>query len=152
MDPILETKRITKNGLVNLLCHSSHMVNPRPASVREDDALYHIFTKKSGQSTGFMCEWLKLFVLMHRKHIARKGSVYLESKGLTIELWADGIFDSRKGDVLVLYTLNLLLEIHTIVHLIDGRMWCTLAQTGPDHTEGQGLYIELIERKIPLKY
>ena len=68
---------------------------------------------------GFMHEWLKLFVLMHRKHIAKKASSYLDSKGLTIELWADGILDGRKGDVLVLYTLNLLLETCTVVHLKD---------------------------------
>ena len=110
-----------------------------------------------------MQEWLKLFVLMHRKHIARKAVGYLESKGISIEVWADGIWDGRKGDVLVLYTLNLLLETHTIVHLKDGLTWSTLAQKGADHSEdlkcceihltyvGRGLYIELIKQEVPLK-
>lgn len=77
--------------MVNLPCYPSHMVNPRPAKIREDDALYYIFAKWAVQTVGFMHEWLKLFVLMHRKHIVRKASDYLESKGLTVEIWADGI-------------------------------------------------------------
>ena len=67
------------------------MVNPRSTTIKEDDLLYHIFAKRAGQMIGFMCEWLKLFVLMHRKHIAKNASSYLDSKGLTIELWGDGI-------------------------------------------------------------
>ena len=65
--------------------------------------------------------------------------------------------------MLVLYTLNLLLESHTIVHLKDGLTWSTLAQKGADHSEdlkcceihlayvGRGLYIELIKQEVPLK-
>ena len=68
-----------------------------------------------------MRDWLKLFVVMHQKHIGRKASEYLKSKGLTVELWANGIRDGRKGDVLVLYCLNLLLETHTLVHLKGGK-------------------------------
>ena len=165
VEPILEMERITKSGIVNLPCHPSHMVNLRSTMINEDGSLHHIFAKQAGQMmpNGFMREWLKLFVLMHRKHIAKKASSYLDSKGLTIELWADGIRDGRKGDMLVLYTLNLLLETHMVVHLKDGHTWSMLAEAGPSHSDdldhselhlaytGQGLFIELIECTIPLK-
>ena len=65
-----------------------------------------------------MHECLKLFVLMDRKHFANKASEYLESKGLSIDVWAEGIHDCRKGDVLVLFGLKLLLVTHTVVHVV----------------------------------
>ena len=110
-----------------------------------------------------MHEWLKLFVLMHRKYTANKASEYLASKDLTVELWADKIWDGRKGDMLILFTLNLLMEMHTIVHLKDGQTWTTLANPNPNHSDdikcceihlvyvGRGLFIELIEHENPLE-
>ena len=110
-----------------------------------------------------MHEWLKLFVLMHRKHISNKASEYLESKGLTVEIWADGIQDGQKGDVLILFALNLLMEMHTIVHLKDGQTRMMLANPGLNHSDdikhceihlayvGRGLFIELIEHENPLE-
>ena len=62
-------------------------------------------------------------MLMHRKHFTKKSEKYLESKGLSIKIWADSIMDGRKGDVMVLFGLNLLLEVHTIVHLKGGKTW-----------------------------
>ena len=55
-----------------------------------------------------------------------KASSYLESKGLNIETWIEGVKEGKKGDVLALYGLNVLLEIHTICHLKNGQTWTTL--------------------------
>ena len=131
--------------------------------IKEDDVLYHIYGKRINQSVNFMQEWLKLFVLMHRKHFANEASEYLKSKGLTIEIWSEGICDCRKGNVLVLFRLNLLLEIHTVMSLKNGLTWTTLASPGQTHHDdlkkcevhlaymGGGLYVELIELETPLE-
>ena len=59
--------------------------------------------------------------------------------------------------------LNLLLKVHTAVHLKGGKTWCTLASQRKDHAAelehcavhlayvGRGLFVELVESDIPLK-
>ena len=60
---------------------------------------------------------------------------YFDSKGLTLENWMEGILDGRKGDVLVLNGLCLLIEQHSWVHLKDGKVWCSLCNPLKTHTE-----------------
>ena len=88
--PILETEGISEEGIANLPCHTSQ---PLTCKIKEDDALHYIYAKRINQKIGFMYEWLKLLVLMHRKHFTIKASDYLDSKGLNIKLWAEGIRD-----------------------------------------------------------
>ena len=102
-------------------------------------------------------------MLMHRKHFQKKAKKYLASKGLMIESWSDSVKDGCKADVLALFGLNLLLEMHTIVHLSQGKTWTTLEKQGKTHQEdiahcdmhlahvGRGLYVELAPRSIPLQ-
>ena len=109
-EPILETQRVNKEGIVNLSCTATHRVSPRFVKVKEDDAMYDIYARRIHHSVSFVREWLKLFVLMHRVHFARKADKYLKSKGPSVELWSDSIMDGQKGDMLVLFHLNLLME------------------------------------------
>ena len=52
--PILETQRVKKEGMISLPCRATHRVHPRSVTVKENDALYDIFTKKVGRTTNFM--------------------------------------------------------------------------------------------------
>ena len=70
--------------------------------------------------------------------------------------------DGWKGDLLVLFGLNLLMETHCIVHLSNGQIWTTLATTGQTHSEDLkkcdihliyvewGLFVELTEWDVLL--
>ena len=81
---------------------------------------------------------------------------------MTLEVWLDAVKEGRKGDILALYCLSLLLDIHTAVHLHNGGMWTTL-QVVPDNHDsmilccgmhlaylGMGIFMELVRREIPL--
>ena len=86
----------------------------------------------------------------------------MKSKGLSIDTWSQSITDDHKGDVLILFGLNLLMEMHCIVHLANGQIWTTLATLSGAHSTdlqkcdlhlayiGRGLFIELTERAVPL--
>ena len=81
---------------------------------------------------------------------------------MTLDIWLDAIKEGRKGDILALYCLSLLLDIHTAVHLHNGGMWTTLQVVLDDHDSvilhchmhlaylGMGTFIELVRIEIPL--
>ena len=85
------------------------------------------------------------------------------SKGLLFDTWLESVTEGRKGDILALYGISVLPEVHTIMHLRNGHIWSTLRDLLNSHTEavkmhtvhityiGHGLFIELSERPIPLK-
>ena len=58
------------------------------------------------QDVQFIRNWLYHFIMMHKVQFMSKASSYLESKGLNIETWIEGIKEGKKGDVLALYGLN----------------------------------------------
>ena len=119
--PILETDWITKEGMTNLPCLPTHQMKARSTTVSENDNLYALYIQRISQDISFLRHWLKGSMLMHRKHFQRKAKNYLASKGLSIESWSKSVTDGRKADVLALFGLNLLLEMHTIVHLGNGK-------------------------------
>ena len=96
---------------------------------------------------------------MHKAQLAKKAKQYLKSKGLSVDTWSESIADSRKGD---LFRLNLLMEMHCLVHLANGQIWTTLATLRGVHSTdlqkcnlhlayiGRGLFIELTECAVPL--
>ena len=102
-------------------------------------------------------------MLMHRKYFQRKAKNYLALKGLSIEIWSESVTDGQKADILALFGLNHLLEMHTIVHLRNGKTWTTLAKQGKTQHEdlnhcdmhlayvGRGLFMELVPRDILLQ-
>ena len=125
--------------------------------------MYAIFTSISGQTPYFLRNWLKTFVQMHRKYFERCGQFYLTTKGLSFDTWLDTIDEGRKRDVLTLYGLSLLNDVHSFVHLHAGQSWTTLKVAPPSHEEaikkcrihvlylGRGLYVKLVERMTPLQ-
>ena len=109
-------------------------------------------------TSAFMRTWLHLFVCMHRKFFNMLAAKYFNSKGLTLENLMEGILDGRKGDVLLLHGLCLLIEQHAWVHLKDKKVWSSLHNPPKTHTKvmdqcnlhlaylGQGIHATLIER------
>ena len=102
-------------------------------------------------------------MMANRRNFERHASKYLASKVLTCENWSDSINDGRKGDVLALYRLCMLFSQHTVGHLHNNLIWSTLASIDTNHLDdlhkcdihlcylGRGLFMELIERDVPLQ-
>ena len=75
----------------------------------------------------------------------------------------EAINEGCKGDVLTLYGLSLLADVHTFIHLHNGQFWTTLKNVPSTHEEtlrkckvhalylGRGLFVELMEWNIPLQ-
>ena len=78
-------------------------------------------------------------------------------------MWMEAIDEGCKGDVLTLYGLSLLINVHTYIHLHNGKFWSTLKNVPSTHDETlrkckvhalyllRGLFVELRELEIPLQ-
>ena len=110
-----------------------------------------------------MRTWLHLFVRLHKQYFNSLAATYLSRKGLTLDNWLDSVHDGRKGDVLVLLGLCLLIEKHALVHLKGGVNWTSLKNASILHDEilrkvdlhlvylGQGNFATLQHRANPLQ-
>ena len=163
IDPIMERDRIGREEMVFLPCRATHQIKPRSLRVLENDNLYAIYSLHIKQDIGFLRKWLKTFVISNRVHFEESASTYLQSKGMSLDVWMDAISDGRKGDILTLYGLSMLLDVHTIVHLRNGKIWMTMESPPDDHVDllskclihvaymGRGLFVELVKRENPLE-
>ena len=100
---------------------------------------------------------------VYKKNFESAGSQILIPKGLSLDLWAESIEDGRKGDFLMLYGLNLLLDTQTMVHLNRGKIWMKIKNPPPDLDTllnmcnfhlvhlGWGLFIEHVKWHRPLQ-
>ena len=69
-----------------------------------------------------------MFVRIHQKSFEQRAKDYFKTKGLTFSCWAESILDNRKVDVLCLYSLCMLTEVHAWKHLNGGQEWTTLSE------------------------
>ena len=91
------------------------------------------------------------------------GQFYLSTKGLDYDVWLKAIEDGQEGDVLTLFSLSLLADVHIYAHLHAGQFWMTLKKVSKMHEEvvnmcqvhllylEQGLFVELKQRVVPLE-
>ena len=160
VDPVYETDKVPKEEVDRLSCRATHCVRLKVTDHAENDNLYNIFVLYAGQDCNFMRRWLKFFMTtVYPKYFEVAGHYCLRPKGLTLDMWADSVEDGRKGDFLTLYGLNLMLDMHTLVHLMNNRIWTTIKNQSLSHDEllkmcnfhlvylGRGLFVELKERK-----
>ena len=118
--PIWESSKVSKNEIIEFDCRSTQEVKPPIWMDHENDVLYQIFVEVNGQDVKFMRIWLDMFVKMHEKSIEQRGKDYFTPKGLTFSCWAESILDNRKADVMSLYSLCMLTEVHAWIHLHNG--------------------------------
>ena len=158
-----ESSKLHKEEISQLQCRITHCVSLQQHEHSENDGLYSIYGFRVGQSPEFMRDWLHYFItIVYKTHFKRIGLTYLTSKGLSLELWAEGIKNGRRPDFFVLLALNALLETHAAVHISNNRMWTTLNDPPENHDSilkrcdyhlvylGNGKFIELAERQRPL--
>ena len=118
VDPVYETDKVPEEEMDRLSCRATHCVRLKVTDHAENDNLYNIFVLYTGQDCDFMRRWLKFFMMtVYPRNFEVAGHYCLRPKGLTLDIWADSIEDGQKGDLLMLYSLNLMLDMHTLVHL-----------------------------------
>ena len=98
-----------------------------------------------------------------KSYFEKCGQLYLSTKGLNFDTWIEAIDEGCKGDVLTLYGLSLLANVHTYIHLHNGQFWSTLKNVPSNHDEtlrkckvhalylGRGLFVKLREQEVPLQ-
>ena len=81
---------------------------------------------------------------------------------MDLDMWSESIIDGRKADFFALFAINVLLEMHSVVHLKNGVIWSTLENQPMDHNEllstcnfhlaymGRGLFVELTIMQHPI--
>ena len=136
VDPVYQTDKIPKEELDQICCRATHCVRLKVTTHAENDNLYNIFALHAGKDCDFMRRWLKFFVTtVYPKNFEVARCHCLMPKGLTLDIWADSIEDGWKGDFLALYGLNLMLDMHTVVHLRNDRLWTTFKDQSLSHDE-----------------
>ena len=122
VDPVYETDKVPKEEMDHLRCRATHCVRLEVIDHAENDNLYNIFVLYRGQDCDFMRRWIKFFMMTVYPRNFEVAGHCLMPKGLTLDIWAGGIEDGWKGDFLMLYGLNLMLDMHTLVHLKNNRI------------------------------
>ena len=125
--------------------------------------MYAIYSPHIKQDIDFLHKWLKTFVISNRAHFEECASEYLQSKGMSLDIWMDALCDGRKGDTLMLYGLSMILDVHMVVHLCNGKIWTMMDSPPDEHSDliskclihaaylGQGLFVELVKCDKPLE-
>ena len=159
VEPIMERDKISREEMVSLPCWATHQIKPRSLRIHENDNLYVIYSPHIKQDIDFLRKWLKTFVISNCAHFEECASEYLQSKGMSLDIWMDALCDGRKGDTLTLYGLSMILDVHTVVHLHNGKIWTTMDSPPDDHADliskclihvaylGRGLFVELVKHE-----
>ena len=163
VEPIMERDKISREEMVSLLCWATHQIKPRSLRIPENDNLYAIYSPHIKQDIDFLRKWLKTFVISNRAHFEESASDYLQSKGMSLDIWMYALCDGCKGDTLMLYGLSMILDVHTVVHLRNGKIWTMMDSPPDEHSDliskclihaaylGQGLFVELVKCDKPLE-
>ena len=127
--PFMECDRLTEQELTLLTCRRQYQVERSLNSLNDqtlNDYLYDIYYSKKPSTAPLMRCWLSYFVKQYPLQIQEKAGEYLESKKLSIEEWLRSVNSGRCGDILSVYMLSIATGVHTMVHLREGKIWCTL--------------------------
>ena len=135
VEPIIERDKISREEMVSLPCRATLQIKPRSLWILENDNLYAMYSPHIKQDIDFLRKWLKTFVISNRAHFEESASDYLQSKGMSLDIWMDALCDGRKGDTLMLYSLSMILDVHTVVHLHNGKIWTTMDSPPDEHSD-----------------
>ena len=143
----MKTGKIDIKGLELLECRQQYQISlvKLENETARDNELFHIFGTMVNQDAGFMHQWIRVYVVTHRKTVSAMAKEYLDGKGLTLQTCLSGLKEGRWADVLGLFLLCLATQMHCFVHLNNGY-WSTLRDSPNNH-------LELIQRcNVHLSY
>ena len=156
-----EHDRLMESEISQLICSDEYQLERTLNSFNDgelNDHLYHLFYSKKTKNIALMRRWISYYVRQYPKQITIQAKPYLDSKKLTLEDWLRCVKEGRRGDILCVFLLSLSTGVHTVVHLKNNKLWCTLKTLPETHSEllsicdqhliylGLGIFIRL-ERK-----
>ena len=113
----------------------THKIRAMSTKTKEDDNLYAIYGPRVPQTPYSLRQWLHTFLLSCQGFFEERGEFYLQTKVMSFETWREAVIDGRKGNVLTLFALNILMDLHTYVHLLAGCCWTTLKNVPESHED-----------------
>ena len=137
LKPIKEDDALSSDKLLNLECRNHYRIRPSVHVTDEqsvNDEVFRMFGEMLGQYVVFMRQWVRCFVLTHRKFVNKAASKYLSEHSLKLQEWAKDVNKGSKVDILALFLLCIATDTHCFVHTRSGY-WTTLADNPQSHTE-----------------
>ena len=137
LEPITEDEALNSNEILNLECRSHYKIRPSVHVVDDksaNDEVFRMFGEMLGQDVAFMRQWVRCFVLTHRKFISKVACKYLSVHSLKLPQWVKELNHGCKVDILALFLLCIATNTHCFVHIKSGY-WTTLAETPQSHIE-----------------
>ena len=166
LEPIIEDEALNSNEILNLECRNRYKIRSSVHVIDEqsaNDEVFHMFGEMLGQDVAFMRQWMRCFILTHRKFVSKVACKYLSEHSLKLQEWAKELNKGCKVDILALFLLCIATDTHCFVHTRSGY-WTTLADTPQSHTEysqrcnlhlsyiGKGTYVQHEIRTVTVAY
>ena len=160
-----EDMKLNKGELCELECRLNYSI--KCLSISEPDKnelLYTIYGDHVGKKANFMRQWVRLYAVTNKKQLETTSHKYLETNGIKLTAWVQGVKEGKKGDLLTLFVLSLITGIHCCMHLKQQKYWTTLKDIPTSHVEymqrcnvhlayiGQDTFIELSPRTSIVSY
>ena len=98
------------------------------------DEMFRMFREMMGQDVRFMRQWVRCFVLTHRRFIMKLAKTHLTEHSLSLPQWLKALTNGCRADTLCLYILSIATETHCFVH-IKNWIWTTLGEIPHTHAE-----------------
>ena len=81
-----------------------------------------------------MRQWVRCFVLTHRRFAMKLAKTHLTEHSLSLPWWLKAITNGCRADTLCLYILSIMTETQCFVHIKNG-IWTTLGEIPHIHAE-----------------
>ena len=137
LDTIKETDALSIEDILQLDCRDKYKVRPNSFVVDEStakDEMFRMFGEMMGQDVRFKRQWVRCFVLTHRRFIMKLAKNHLTEHSLSLPQWLKALTNGCRVDMLCLYILSIATETHCFVH-IKNRIWTTLGEIPHTHAE-----------------
>ena len=152
--------RLTEKNITKLCCHKNYEIKALHHEMGEkelNNMLYDFFgiLQWKGKSGSYMHSWIIFFTFNHSRYFKDRPYNYLASKKLDLNEWLDQVTKRHHTDILTLYALSVLMDMHLMVHLHNNELWTTLQDKNISHDDmlnrcsvylaylGMGIFIEL---------
>ena len=63
------------------------------------DYMYNVFRRLVNQGSNFMCQWVRVYTLMHEKQVHGISTKYLQSRGIKLPEWLSEVKDGKLADI-----------------------------------------------------
>ena len=132
-----ESRKLTKTEVLQIKCRDRYKIRTSIHVTDDQTAnneLYHMFGEMLGQDIPFMRQWVRCFVLMHKKFVGKLAGYYLKGQNIKLTQWLQDVKAGSKADVFALFILCIATDTHCFMYT-KVEYWTTLLDDPQKHTE-----------------